>query len=585
MNESLASGTYLPVGQHTITYIATDNSLNSTTCSFTVQVIDQTNPVSVCPPAIHTCQPLVNFDLPTSMDNCAVQSTIQTLGLPSGSTFPIGSTDNTFLITDIHGNQSTCSFSVHVYTNPIITLNATDISCNGSQDGAIDASVTGGNQPYQYIWSNNQTSEDLSALLPGNYTLDLVDNYGCISSQSVSINEPNLLIILGEPSAVSCYAGTDGSIDISVTGGTEPYLYSWSNSTSQEDLSNVSAGFYQVDVIDANGCQSTFMATVESPAVLTVASTPSSATCLASNGSIRLLVGGGTGPYTYSWSTGSSQMNLTGASSGIYTVTITDANGCVLQNTAVIQSINNLEASLKVKPIHCFNTNSGAMAVSISSGQEPYAFDWSNGASSSVITDLGPGSYTVVITDSYGCTDTLSEILIAPDNFTVQLTPSLYPAGTNISTYGNNDGFIISNIEGGNEPFTYQWSTGSTQPDQFNLMAGTYWLEVTDQFGCINEKSIVLTQPNALEMPSGISPNNDNDNDFFVIRGIEAYPDNDISIFNRWGNIVFQQNDYANEWNGENNNGERLPDGTYFVLFRAFGEETITLKGYVDLRR
>ena len=110
-----------------------------------------------------------------------------------------------------------------------------------------------------------------------------------------------------------------------------------------------------------------------------------------------------------------------------------------------------------------------------------------------------------------------------------------------------------------------------------------YTIYVTDANRCTASATIIITQPADLKMPEGVSPNGDGDNDYFVVRGLEAYPDNDITIFNRWGNIVYQQNGYDNLWYGENKKGEPLPDGTYYVILNVKNHDS--LAGYIDLRR
>jgi gliding motility-associated-like protein len=195
------------------------------------------------------------------------------------------------------------------------------------------------------------------------------------------------------------------------------------------------------------------------------------------------------------------------------------------------------------------------------------------------------GNYTVVITDNFGCTITLNTTVNQPDSLYISLTSGVYISGTNISTFGNDDGAINAEVYGGTSTYSYVWSTGSTTEDISNLTVGSYNLIVTDQNGCIAISTLQLTQPGILEMPSGFSPNSDGDNDNFVVHGIEAYPENEITVFNRWGNVVYKVSNYTNEWNGDNMNGEALPDATYFVLVTVFTDENITLKGYVDLRR
>ena len=173
-----------------------------------------------------------------------------------------------------------------------------------------------------------------------------------------------------------------------------------------------------------------------------------------------------------------------------------------------------------------------------------------------------------------------------PDELEVELYSPEPLNGYNVSLYGGSDGSIQSDVYGGTGEITYVWSKGSTTPDINGLTAGFYSVIVTDANGCSANANISLNSPRILDMPEGLSPNGDGDNDYFVIKGIEAYPNNELTIYNRWGNIVYQRSGYSNEWQGENNMGEPLPDGTYFAIFKPSGSGNVEpLTGYVDLRR
>jgi len=157
--------------------------------------------------------------------------------------------------------------------------------------------------------------------------------------------------------------------------------------------------------------------------------------------------------------------------------------------------------------------------------------------------------------------------------------------GHGVSGYQLEDGEIDLTVYGGTQPINIVWSTGSTDEDLYNLPAGFYTANVTDANGCTVIDTIRLTQPYLLEMPTGYTPNEDGSNDYFVVKGIEVFPDNELLVYNRWGNLVYSQVGYQNEWNGANNSGDELPDGTYFVILKINTSEEIILTGYVDLRR
>ena len=132
--------------------------------------------------------------------------------------------------------------------------------------------------------------------------------------------------------------------------------------------------------------------------------------------------------------------------------------------------------------------------------------------------------------------------------------------------------------------YNYLWSNGETSEDIAQLHAGTYYVTVIDSNNCRVSTSIVLTEPYVLEMPEGFSPNDDGKNDYFIVHGIESYPKNNLKIFNRWGNIVYQKDNYINSWHGENTDGQELPDATYFAILEINNGD-IVLKGYVEIRK
>ena len=579
-------GTFFPVGVSNVSYTVVDNTGNSVSCSFSITITDAEVPVINCPDTVASCNPLVTYNLPTTSDNCGVASLVQTAGLPSGSIFPVGVTVNTFVVTDIHGNTSNCSFTVRIYPTPVSATVIDQVSCNGFGDASVDLQITNGTAPYQTNWSNNATSEDLTDLSPGTYTVAIIDSHGCTTADTITITEPEALGIATTVNQLSCYKANDGSIQTSVSGGTLPYTYNWQSGEQTPDLGNLAAGNYGLTVTDANGCVLTFNTTITQPDSLMIQAVIHNATCNASNGSIQILVTGGTTSYGYDWSDGSSNQNLNNVPDGSYSVVVTDAHGCQVTYSGTILSVSNLDASTVVTNASCYGQDNGEATVVISNGNPPYAYQWSNGGNTAHQTGLSAGTYSVIVTDEFGCTVTVNITVGQPDSLMIDLTVSSYLLGYNVSTNGGTDGYISAAVSGGTVPYTYFWSTTDTTHSINNLSAGEYLLNVTDNNGCIATVIVKLTQPDVLEMPQGFSPNADGDNDYFVVHGIKSYPDNSIKVFNRWGNIVYQKNGYADEWYGENNAGDPLPDATYFVILDVVvGGKDKVLQGYVDLRR
>jgi gliding motility-associated-like protein len=580
------SGDFFSVGTTTVTYTGTDASGNITQCTFDVIVNDTELPTISCNTNIVSCDSIINYTSPSADDNCGVASITMISGLVSGSDFPVGTTTITYEVEDIHGNTAQCSFDITVLPLPESDIIETDVSCNGLGDGELDVTVTNGAGPYTFLWSNGSTTEDLTGLVPGIYDVVITDDNGCTTSDTAVITEPDLLEVSNTSQDVLCNGGSDGLIDLTVTGGVAPYSYNWSNGAMDEDLTNLVAGTYDVTITDDNGCIVQSSVVVSEPDTIQVTFTTTPATCEAANGTITIDVVGGTAPYSYSWSNGATTMNLRDIEAGTYELILTDANGCTFTLQAEVESISNLDASVSSTDMTCFGRENGTATVIVNTGNGPYQYEWSNGDTTASVQGLGVGIYEVLLTDDFGCQVTLEVEISQPDQIDIDLNSPDLGGGFNVNPYGADNGSITADVFGGTAPYNYNWSTGETTQDLTGLAAGTYNLVLTDENGCPGNASIILTQPMKLEMPDGFSPNDDGDNDFFVVRGIDAYESNEIKIFNRWGNIVYQKNNYDNKWDGRSNTGDQLPDATYFVIVTVDTQDgEVVLKGYVDLRR
>jgi gliding motility-associated-like protein len=370
-------------------------------------------------------------------------------------------------------------------------------SCFGNDDGNIDILVQGGTPPYQYQWSNGSNSEDLFNLTAGTYTVTISDGNGCAQNLTAVVGQPvsplstNIAIV----QQVACFGGETGAIDLTVFGGTAPYTYTWNNGETTEDLSNLLAGTYVVEVLDSNGCEAIASAVITQPASPLLATSTVMANVLCyggSDGFIDLTAFGGTFPYTYIWSTGDTIEDISSLSAGLYSVTITDANGCTTQSSAtVVQPAQQLNAQMNLQNVLCFNGNNGGISLNVSGGTSPYSFNWSTGATTQDIGGLIAGSYTVTVTDANGCDTVLTGNLIQPN---APLIPVLSVVN-NVSCFGGNDGNLSATVSGGTPPYAYSWNTGATTSSIATLSAGHYTLTVTDANGCNAIISEFITQP------------------------------------------------------------------------------------------
>jgi large repetitive protein len=467
--------------------------------------------------------------------------------------------------------------------------NGSNITCNGANDGYINAAASGGSSPYTYTWSGpggySSSGASVSSLGAGAYHVTVTDLNGCAASDTFMLEEPAALALSANVAHPTCNGSFNGSVDITVAGGTAPYNYQWSSGSTMEDLQVVDAGYYWVTAADANGCgiTDTFLLTAP-PAIIINLAVIDAACSGVGNGSIDLSAAGGVGPYSFAWSNGMQAEDISGLGAGAYSVSVTDANGCAAQASAVVNNLYQLELSSSVHHNPCYGDSLGHIEVTVMNGTGPYNFQWSNGSNASYAYQLHESTYWVTVTDYFGCSVQDTFKISSPLPLSVALYSPVFSAGYNLSGFQSQDGSITANASGGTMPYQYQWSTGSNEESISGLPAGSYYVTVTDTNGCSAAAGIDLKEPMPLSIPSGYSPNGDGHNDYFMIQGIDAFPENELVIYNRWGNEVYSKTNYSNDWDGLSNNGKQLPEGTYFVLLRIPSLK-IVMNSYVDLRR
>ena len=428
--------------------------------------------------------------------------------------------------TDMNGCMAT--ICVEILQPDVLDATETHVNvmCNGYQTGSIDVSVTGGTTMYSYLWSNGATSQDLTGLAAGTYSLTVTDAHGCMDNLSVTITQPPLLVsTINGSTNVSCYGGNNGSIDLGVVGGTMPYSYMWSNGAITQDIFGLSVGMYCVTVTDANSCTTTICQNITQPTPLNLMVYGFvNVDCYNnSNGSIDIMVSGGTTPYNFAWSNGANTEDISGLSPNTYCVTVTDANGCVATACQVITQPAQLLASATETNVTCYDFGNGTVDLTVSGGTTPYYYSWSNGATTQDLANLAPGNYCVTVTDSHNCMVTLCRTITQPAMLEVTGTV------VNPLCYGDMNGSINITVTGGTMPYNYNWGNQGINEDLMNLGAGTYCVTVTDANGCVATACYTLTQPDELvvEVYTVVNVdcyNNGNGSiDIFVLGGTTNY--------------------------------------------------------------
>ena len=396
----------------------------------------------------------------------------------------------TVVVTDANGCQTAGNSVINTVPFLSLSLSGTDVSCFNGTDGSIDLSVTGGSPGYTYLWSNGGTSQDLSGIPAGNYSVTVLDSNLCSTSDSIVITQPGDIFISATANPISCSGGSDGAIDLTVFGGTAPYAYAWSNSSTAEDQSGLAAGTYAVTVTDGNGCEKITSLTLADPAPLALSAIALDANCAGqADGGIDLSVSGGTAPYSFLWSNGSTLEDPAGLLAGTYNVVVTDANGCTETISATVSEPAALAASIAAVDETCAGQGNGSIDLTISGGTAPYSFLWSNGATSEDLSNLAAGSYSVTATDANGCTVSLSGTVNSPAGI------ALSANAADASCAGDSDGSIDLSVSGGTAPYAYAWSNSSTTEDLAGIPAGNYAVTVTDANGCTASLTVSVAEP------------------------------------------------------------------------------------------
>jgi gliding motility-associated-like protein len=418
-----------------------------------------------------------------------------------------GLSAGTYSVSSTDANGCTVALTNIVVGQPVAisvtVVSITSASC-GAANGAIDITASNGVAPYTFRWSNAATTEDISALAVGTYTVTVTDNSGCTVSRAANVsNTSTLTASLASIVNITCLGANNGAINLQVSGGTLPVSFLWNTTATTQNISALAAGTnYQITITDGLGCATILGAyTVTEPSAISVTATSTAARCNATNtGSIALTTSGGTGAYTFLWSTGATTRNISGlAANNTYTVTVSDANNCrqVLSNITVGEpSALSLTLASATNPT-CLGRNDGAININILGGVAPYTFRWNSGQTTANITALAPNVYAVTATDANNCSLTLAAAtLTAPTLVTVTLSSTV-----DVSCAGLSDGGIVTQTQGGTAGYTYIWSNGEVTADVWSIGAGVYSVTATDAQGCIGRLSgVSINQPSALSL-------------------------------------------------------------------------------------
>lgn len=387
-------------------------------------------------------------------------------------------------VTDtLNGCLSLDSVLVTEVLSPEIINTVVDhVDCFGGADGSISVEVAQGLAPFVFEWSNGADTNVNTNLSAGMYTLVVTDSLGCTDTASFTINQPaNIVSNIGSIDE-SGVGANDGIAFVNPAGGTGVLSVLWQNGETTDSIFNLIPGEYFVSITDENNCQKTDSVVINNFNCGLAATLNSEAvTCFgASDGSADIVIISGTAPFEYLWNTGDTTATILAQPAGNYTVTVSDANNCVIIRTIAIGSPDALqiENSIIIN-VDCFGNASGSVEVVVSGGTAPYDLLWSNGETDDRIENLEAGVYPLTCTDANDCVFSTSFTINEPPALDVQI------AGTNETAVGAADGTLSASVSGGTQMYHYLWNTGDTTATLSGLSPGIYLLSVTDENGCV----------------------------------------------------------------------------------------------------
>ena len=399
------------------------------------------------------------------------------LWAPSGGTSATASglAPGTYTCTTTDANSCTLSQTFNITEPAAITISTmqTNILCNGGNNGTAMVMVSGGSAPYIYSWTpSGGNAATATGLTAGTYTCVIIDSHTCLSSQTFVITEPTLLVAAATATLISCNGGS-ATVTVTATGGTMPY--------TGDSTFTVTTGTYTYTVLDTNGCSSTTSITVTEPAVLVATATATTIACFGDSATVTVTATGGTMPYS-----GDSTFIV---SVGTYSYTVVDTNGCSSTTSITVTEPTAIVTAVTQTNVSCFAGNNGTIDLTVSGGTSPYTFDWNSGTyTTEDLSGLLAGNYVGIVTDSNGCTSTITVTITEPDVLVATVT-----LATNPSTCSGSDGSIDISIFGGTPGYTFLWSNAATTEDISALSAGSYSCVVTDNNGCIANVNDTLT--------------------------------------------------------------------------------------------
>ena len=414
-------------------------------------------------------------------------------------------------ITDATGCDTTVTVLILEPQPLVINGTASAVACNGDCNGTISVVVTGGVAPYSYAWSDGQQTAQATDLCAGSYTLTVTDANGCTSEATFEVTGPDPLVLAGSSTQSECGV-CNGAVEVTASGGTQPYVEVWSSSTgiigTGPGITDLCAGIYSVQVFDANGCEASLVVPVSDVDGEVLTTSGTEVTCPGDcDGSVSVDLQCNEPPCTIAWfdgdgnDLGQNTTQVDGLCAGTYFVQVTNGIGCVTVDTATVTAPDPILANLSTVPVSCAGLCDGSATVGPTGGSGDYTYFWEPGTiagqGTPQATGLCAGSFTVTITDVLsGCSIEQGVLILEPAPLVAD------PSITSPLCFGDCNGSIEVNASGGVIPYTYNWSPvppdGQGVAIATGLCAGNWLVEVSDGNGCSTVVDVELVAPDAI---------------------------------------------------------------------------------------
>ena len=504
----------------------------------------------------------------------------------------------TIVVTD--GNSSAINRTFTINEPADFAVIPTIYSATTTDPGRIQLNITGGTPGYSVDWGNGINPNNLPA---GFYAATITDANGCIFT-TPNYEVTRFRIIDTDIVDASCVDATNGSITIDVEGGNLPLTYIWEDAqgndiSTSSSVMNLPPGEITCYITDNLGTRisQTFnigeQSTITSTGTLTTNFGGFNVSCNGgSDGRARVNPTNGQAPYSYLWDNGQMTAEAIDLPAGISSVTVTDNVGCKSITEVTLTEPTAISITEQMVSTKCFGDTNGEIQLFLNGGvqyqsAERYIFMWDEPSFSPgpTIRNLGPGVYPVTVEDANGC-QVQRDIVVEGPTAPLEALVATTPADDNCN------GSVRAEVVGGTSPYFYSWfnrmEADSADRELLGLCSGAYLLEVTDANGCktMASGSVGNTSIECLTTRAVITPDGGGLNEEFIIWCIEQYPDNTLEIYNRWGQLVWEQDDYDNTWAGKTQRGGDVPEGAYFYVFRyTIDNEVKQSKGSFTLLR